>query len=90
MSWMMGVVLYCSMWAVVLFMVLPLGIVSQSEAGEVEPGTVASAPVRAMIARKMLITTAVTTIVFAAVFTVLHYHLIRLDDIQFLNPPSTR
>lgn len=90
MGWITLVVLYASIWAIVLFMVLPLGIVSQSEAGTVEPGTVASAPVKAMIARKMLITTAVATVVFAAVFTVLHYHLITLDDIAFLEPPSAR
>ena len=90
MSIMSAVVLFCSIWAVVLFMVLPLGVTSQSEAGEVEPGTPASAPSEAMVARKMLVTTAVAAVVFGAVFAVIHFHLVSLDDLQFLTPPSGR
>lgn len=90
MGWMSGIVLYCSIWAVVFFMVLPLGIVSQQESGNVEPGTPASAPTEAMIARKMLITSVISTVLFAAVWTVIHFHLFTLDDIPFLIPPSGR
>jgi predicted secreted protein len=90
MGWMSAIVLYCSIWAVVFFMVLPLGIVSQHEAGEVEPGTPASAPTEAMIVRKMLITTAIATALFAAVWTVIYFRLFTLDDIPFLTPPSGR
>lgn len=90
MGWMSGIVLYCSIWAVVFFMVLPHGIVSQQEAGDVEPGTPASAPTEAMIGRKMLITSSIATVLFAAVWTVVHFHLITLDDIPFLTPPSGR
>jgi predicted secreted protein len=90
MSWMSGVVLYCSIWAVVFFMVLPIGIVSQHEAGSVEPGTPASAPTEAMIGRKMLITSAIAAVLFAAVWSVIYFHLFTLDDIPFLTPPSGR
>ena len=90
MGWMSAIVLYCSIWAVVFFMVLPLGIVSQQEAGEVEPGTPASAPTEAMIARKILITSAVATALFAAAWSVIHFHLFTLADIPFLTPPSGR
>jgi predicted secreted protein len=90
MGWMSGIVLYCSIWAVVFFMVLPLGIVSQQESGNVEPGTPASAPTEAMIARKMLITSAIATVLFAAVWSVIYFHLFTLDDIPFLTPPSGR
>jgi predicted secreted protein len=88
MGWMSGIVLYCSIWAVVFFMVLPHGIVSQHEAGDVEPGTPASAPTEAMIMRKMLITSGIATALFAAVWSVIHFHLLTLDDIPFLSPPS--
>jgi predicted secreted protein len=88
MGWFSGVVLYCSIWAVVFFMVLPLGIVSQHEAGEVEPGTPASAPTEAMVRRKMAITSAISAVLFAAVWTVITSHLFTLDDIPFLTPPS--
>ena len=90
MGWMSGVVLYCSIWAVVFFMVLPLGIVSQQETGSVEPGTPASAPTEAMIVRKMLITSAVATVLFAGIWTVIRFHLLTLADIPFLTPPSGR
>lgn len=90
MSWMSAIVLYCSIWAVVFFMVLPFGVTSQAEAGEVEPGTPASAPADAMVARKMLITTGIAAALFAGVFAVVHFHLFSLDDIPFLTPPSMR
>ncbi len=90
MSWMSGIVLYCSIWAVVFFMVLPLGIVSQQESGSVEPGTPASAPTEAMIGRKMLITSAIAAVLFASVWTVIYFGLFTLDDIPFLTPPSAR
>lgn len=90
MSIMSAIVLYCSIWAVVLFMVLPLGITSQSEAGKVEPGTPAGAPAEAMIARKMLITTGIAAVLWVAAFAVIELRLFSLDDIPFLNPPSAR
>ena len=88
MGWMSAVVLYCSIWAIVFFMVLPLGIVSQQESGTVEPGTPASAPTEAMIGRKVLITSGIATVLFLAVWSVIHFHLITLEDIPFLTPPS--
>lgn len=90
MGWASAVVLYCSIWTVVFFMVLPQGIVSQHEAGEVEPGTPASAPTEAMVRRKMLITSAIAAVVFALVWSVIHFRLFTLDDIPFLTPPSGR
>lgn len=90
MSIMSAIVLFCSIWAIVLFMVLPQGITSQSEAGEVEPGTPASAPSDAMILRKMLVTTAVAAILFSGVFAVIELRLFTLDDIPFVTPPSLR
>ena len=90
MSIMSAVVLFCSIWAVVFFMVLPQGIVSQSEAGRVDPGTPASAPTEAMVARKMLITTGIAAVLFAIAFSVIQFHLFSLSDIPFLTPPSGR
>ena len=90
MSIMSAIVLFCSIWALVFFMVLPLGIVSQSEAGEVDPGTPASAPTDAMVLRKALITTGIAAVLFAAAFAVIRFHLFSIDDIPFLAPPSPR
>lgn len=85
-----ALVLFASIWAVVFFMVLPQGVVSQHEDGDVVPGTPASAPSDAQIRRKMLITTLAAAVVFVIVFSIIEYRLITLDDIPFLTPPSGR
>lgn len=85
-----GIVLFAVIWAVVFFMVLPFGQVSQHEAGDVVPGTPASAPSNAQIKRKVLITTGVSVVAFAVVLTVVLMKLFTIDDIPFLTPPSAR
>lgn len=85
-----AIVLFAVIWAVVFFMVLPFGQVSQHEAGDVVPGTPASAPTDAQILRKVAITTAITVVVFAAVLAVVLLELFTIDDIPFLTPPSGR
>ena len=85
-----AIVLFASIWAVVFFMVLPFGVVTQQEDGEIVPGTPASAPTDARIPRKALITTVIAVVVFAVVWTVITYRLISLDDLPFLTPPSAR
>ena len=85
-----AIVLFAVIWAVVFFIVLPFGQVSQHEAGDVVPGTPASAPTDAQIMRKVLITTGVTVVVFGVVLTVVLLKLFTIDDIPFLTPPSGR
>lgn len=50
-------------WWIVLFVVLPWGIRTQSDEGEVVMGTVPSAPVRPMLVRKAIATTIVAAVV---------------------------
>ena len=52
-----GIVLFMVIWSMVFFIVLPLRMVSQGDAGEIVPGTHASAPADAQIGRKATITT---------------------------------
>ena len=66
MSLTLGLALYFIIWWTVLFAVLPFGVRTQGEAGEIVPGTPASAPA----APRMMRTFAITTIVAAAVFGV--------------------
>ena len=49
MNWTLGLALYFLSWWVMLFAVLPFGVKSQREAGEVVPGSDPGAPVRARI-----------------------------------------
>ena len=64
MSLTFGLALYFIIWWTVLFAVLPFGVRTQGEAGEIVPGTPASAPV----APRLLQTFAIPTMVAGAVF----------------------
>ncbi|MEM6489519.1 MAG: DUF1467 family protein [Pseudomonadota bacterium] len=85
-----ALVFFAVIWALVFYMVMPLGQTSQSEAGEVEPGTPASAPVNARVGRKALITTAIAAAVFAVILGVIEFEVITMADLEALGPPNTR
>ena len=85
-----AIVLFAVIWSVVFFMVLPQGMVSQADEGDVMPGTPASAPANAVMLRKAAWTTAITVVVFVAVWSIITFRVITLDDIPFLTPPSGR
>lgn len=61
-----GLAIYFVLWWVVLFAVLPFGVRSQHEAGEGEPGTDPGAPVAARMLPKLIWTTIVSGVLFAA------------------------
>ena len=63
-----GLAVFFVIWWTVLFAILPLGIKSQQEAGDVVPGTDPGAPTTPMLLRKALQTTVVTTIIFAGFY----------------------
>lgn len=71
-------------WWMVLFAVLPWGVRSQEEEGEVAPGTASSAPVAPRLRTKFLITTVVAALLFALVYAIIAFELIGFDDIPFL------
>ncbi|MBL6761870.1 MAG: DUF1467 family protein, partial [PS1 clade bacterium] len=52
-SFIFGCAIYGIIWFLTLFMVLPWGVVSQVEHGEVQPGSSESAPARPRIYRKL-------------------------------------
>lgn len=85
-----AIVLFAVIWSVVFFMVLPFGQISQHEAGDVVPGTPASAPSNLQMKRKLLISTAIAAVVFVLVFSVIHFKWLTIDDIPFFTPPSAR
>ena len=72
----LAVATYIFIWWIVLFAVLPFGVRTQQEEGEVVPGTPESAPVKPRIARIFLINTVVATIVFGIVYVVITHRLI--------------
>lgn len=59
---------YFTIWWVVLFAILPFGVRSQHETGEVTKGTDPGAPLAPRLVAKALWTTLVATIVFAGLW----------------------
>ncbi|MGD9670075.1 MAG: DUF1467 family protein [Hyphomicrobiaceae bacterium] len=65
MSLTFGIAIYFIIWWLTLFAVLPFGLRTQDEAGEVVPGTPESAPARPRLLRIFAINTVVASFVFA-------------------------
>ena len=70
-----SIIVYVCIWWIVFFSVLPVGIQSNKEIfnekiGGIDPG----APKNPKIAKKFLITTIITTLIFAVV-----YYLVKID-----------
>ena len=68
-------------WWVVLFAVLPWGVQSQHESGDTTPGTDPGAPVMPKLGRKLLMTTLVAGLLFAAFYIVTANHLVTLSGL---------
>ncbi len=64
MSFGTGFALYFLFWWLSLFMVLPFGVRSQVESGDVEPGTDPGAPRKTQLWRKFLINSILAGIFF--------------------------
>ena len=76
--------IYVVIWWIVLFAMLPIGVRTSEEAGEKSsPGTAESAPHLPQLLPKMVATTVVASIVFAALYVIIVHHVITLDQIPF-------
>jgi predicted secreted protein len=74
--------IYFLIWWVVLFAVLPWGVRSQQEDGDIAEGTDPGAPAVPKLGRKLLWTTLVSTVVFAACYIVYVERLITVDGLM--------
>jgi predicted secreted protein len=68
-------------WWVVLFAVLPFGVRSQHEDGEMPAGTDPGAPVLPRLGRKLLWTTGLAALIFAACYVVYVNHWVSLEGL---------
>lgn len=78
-----SIVTFIILWWLVLFMMLPVGVRTQAEDNHIEPGTAPSAPVQPKLIRKMLITTAITAVLWAGIYAAITFELVTLDDFPF-------
>jgi len=79
-----GIAIFFLIWWIVLFAVLPWGVRSQQEDAEVAPGTDPGAPAIPNLRRKLVWTTLVSVVVFAACYLIYVDRLITLDSLLAL------
>ncbi len=72
-------VVFIVIWWLVLFITLPFGV-RRTEVPEVghDPG----APAKPMLWRKVGVTTAISIVLFAAVYVIVEYELVALSDLM--------
>ena len=79
------IVIFAATWFITLYILLPLGMKSQAEDGEVAPGTPASAPARFKIKRTVTRTTLIAIPIWIVLMAIIEFGLITLDDVDFLS-----
>ncbi|GBE43160.1 hypothetical protein BMS3Bbin10_01236 [bacterium BMS3Bbin10] len=80
----MAIAIYFVCWWIILFAVLPFGVTTQQEAGEVVPGTTESAPAVPRLFPKLVVTTIAATVVFSLIYFLMEGGVVTLDNIPFL------
>jgi predicted secreted protein len=75
----LAVAIYFIVWWTVLFAVLPIGLRTQAEEGNVVPGTPESAPARPRFLFIIGLTTLISAVVFALIYAVFVWRLIDWD-----------
>lgn len=80
MGWALGIAVYVVIWWLTLFVVLPFGVRSQTESGDVVTGTDPGAPKAHLMGRKLLITTLISVIIWLPVdFAYTYFYLGSLE-----------
>lgn len=64
MSWALGIAFYLVVWWTLFFAVLPFGVRSQHEAGDVVPGSERGAPVTPLLWKKIAANTVLSGVVW--------------------------
>lgn len=67
MGWTLGIATYFVIWWISLFAVLPFGVKSQHETGDIVPGSESGAPAKPMLLKKMIANTVLAAVVWLIV-----------------------
>jgi predicted secreted protein len=78
-----GIVIYVNLWMVILFTVLPFGVVNQADSPNFQKGTDPGAPIESRMKKKVLITTIITTVIFSLIFAADKLDLFYIRKILF-------
>jgi predicted secreted protein len=79
-----AIAIYFLIWWVALFAVLPFGVRSQAESGDVVAGSDPGAPSLPRLRNKLIWTTLVASVVFALFYVAYVTRIVSLDDLATL------
>ena len=84
------IAIYFVVWWVILFAILPWGVRTQEEEGDIVTGSAYSAPSRPMLLRKALVTSAVAAILVGGLWLAVDRYGLSLKDIAdvFFSTPG--
>jgi predicted secreted protein len=85
-----GLAVYFIIWWITLFAILPIGVRTQAEEGDITLGTTESAPVRAQLGKKLILTSLVASVIFAAYFIATVYFELSVDSIPRIVPDFSK
>ncbi|MDV7145474.1 DUF1467 family protein [Tropicimonas sp. TH_r6] len=80
-----ALVLLAVIWFMLLFIVLPLRLTTQEEAGDIVPGTPASAPTNPQLKRKAKIITLIALPLWAILCAIILTGAITVDDFDLFH-----
>lgn len=86
MTWISLAAVYFILWWLVLFVVLPFGLRTQDDEGDVTLGTVSSAPMGPHVRRAFLRTTLVSAVLLAGLYLVTQGLDVKFDDLPRFVP----
>ena len=80
-----ALVLFVMIWFMVFFLVLPIRLRTQGEAGEIVPGTHAGSPAEFNLRRKVLIVTIISVVLWAIIAGIIVSGWVGVRDFDFFN-----
>ncbi|MHA6346624.1 DUF1467 family protein [Roseivivax sp. CAU 1761] len=80
-----AIVLYAVIWFLTFLVVIPIRLKTQGDLGKVVPGTHAGSPEIHSLGRKALVTTGVTTVLWAVIAGIIVSGWIGVRDIDIFN-----
>lgn len=78
-----SIVLFVTIWFMMMFIILPIRARSQADEGEVVPGTHEGAPANFKVKRTLLIVTLWTIPIWAVTYGIIISGLITVDDLDW-------
>ena len=76
-----SIVVFILLWWLVLFIILPRNISSQQEKGNVVEGTDTGAPTSPKIKKKLILTTVISSLLFAVIYILTYFEVLSLRRI---------